>query len=96
MPAKRQKKNISCSQKRFFRNLFAGTLAPAREIPSDGSDASSSGEGGSAFERSLMYFLTNVNLVVPCVAAVAVIVIAVAVICVLRGGNNARVMKPGE
>ncbi len=31
-----------------------------------------------------MYFLTNVNLVVPVVAAVAVIVIAIAVICVLR------------
>ena len=35
-----------------------------------------------------MYFLTNVNLVVPVVCAVAVIVIAIAVICVLRSGRR--------
>ena len=37
---------------------------------------------------SVVYFLTNVNLIVPVVAAVAVIVIAIAVICVLRGSNE--------
>jgi hypothetical protein len=35
-----------------------------------------------------MYFLTNVNLIVPVVAAVAVIVIAIAVICVLRHNRH--------
>ena len=35
-----------------------------------------------------MYFLTNVNLIVPVVCAVAVIVIAIAVICVLRSGRR--------
>ena len=40
------------------------------------------------FENSVVYFLTNVNLIVPVVAAVAVIVIAIAVICVLRGRNG--------
>ena len=35
-----------------------------------------------------MYFLTNLNLVVPVVAALAVIIIAIIVICVLKGRNN--------
>lgn len=35
-----------------------------------------------------MYFLTNVNLIVPVVAAVAVTVIAIAVICVLFRRSN--------
>lgn len=64
-----------------------GTLAPAREIPGDGEGDEGS---GSEFADSIMYFLTNVNLVVPVVSAIAVIVIAIIVICVLRGGGNNR------
>ena len=67
-------------------NIFAGTLAPAREIPGDGSQGG--GGSGNSFENSVMYFLTNVNLIVPVVAAVAVIVIAIAVICVLRHNRH--------
>lgn len=59
--------------------MITGTLAPAREIPND---------PGADIESSIMYFLTNVNLIVPVVAAVTVIVIAIVVICVLRGGRN--------
>lgn len=64
--------------------IIAGTIAPVREINGSGSD----GSGQSPFEESIMYFLTNVNLVVPVVSAVAVIVIAIAVICVLRSGRR--------
>jgi len=43
-----------------------------------------------------MYFLTNVNLVVPVVAAVAVIVIAIAVICVLRHNRQPMPFPKGS
>ena len=75
-----------------YANLV-GTIAPAIQIPGDGTyNGGSSGDGNSdsgmdQFESSVVYFLTNVNLIVPVVAAVAVIVIAIAVICVLRGRN---------
>ena len=72
--------------------LFAGTLAPAREIPGDGSE----GTGSKSFENSVMYFLTNVNLIVPVVAAVAVIVIAIAVICVLRHNRHPMPFPKGN
>nr|XP_040576477.1 Down syndrome cell adhesion molecule-like protein Dscam2 isoform X20 [Lepeophtheirus salmonis] len=58
-----------------------GALAPVREIP--GME-----EGQSELEKALMYFLTNVNLIVPVAAALAVIFIAFAVICVIRGRNH--------
>lgn len=72
----------------------AGTIAPARGIPGqDGGggghhEGDSSSKDMSQLESSIMYFLTNVNLIVPVVAAVAVIVIAIAVICVIRGRNG--------
>ena len=43
-----------------------------------------------------MYFLTNVNLIVPVVAAVAVIVIAIAVICVLRHNRHPMPFPKGN
>ena len=36
-----------------------------------------------------MAFLTNLNLIVPVVAALAVIIIAIIVICVIKSRNNA-------
>jgi len=74
--------------------IFAGTLAPAREIPGDGSQGG--GGSGNSFENSVMYFLTNVNLIVPVVAAVAVIVIAIAVICVLRHNRHPMPFPKGN
>ena len=65
--------------------LFAGTLAPAREIPNGGED--NDGSAGN-IEDTIMYIMTNVNLIVPVVSAIAVIVIAIVVICVLRGRDN--------
>ena len=63
--------------------LCVGTLAPARELGGD------SGPTGAAdLESQLMAFLTNLNLIVPVVAALAVIIIAIIVICVLKGRNN--------
>ena len=44
--------------------------------------------GPDELEQRIMYFLTNLNLVVPVVAALAVIIIAIIVICVLRSRNN--------
>jgi len=78
----------------FEYTNFVGTIAPAIQIPGDGTyNGGSSGNGNKdsamdKFETSVVYFLTNVNLIVPVVAAVAVIVIAIAVICVLRGRNG--------
>ena len=78
----------------FEYTNFVGTIAPAIQIPGDGTyNGGSSGNGNKdsgmeQFENSVVYFLTNVNLIVPVVAAVAVIVIAIAVICVLRGRNE--------
>jgi heme/copper-type cytochrome/quinol oxidase subunit 2 len=43
--------------------------------------------------KSLMYFFTNVNLVLPVVAAVAVIVSAIVFICVFRV-RHAQMLKP--
>ena len=65
--------------------LIAGTLAPAREIPNGEDD--NDGSAGN-IEDTIMYIMTNVNLIVPVVSAIAVIVIAIVVICVLRGRDN--------
>ena len=64
--------------------MFAGTLAPARELPND-NILSGSGD----LESQIMAFLTNLNLIVPVVAALAVIIIAIIVICVIKSRNNA-------
>jgi hypothetical protein len=66
-----------------------GTLAPARELPTDGSKS-------DIATANIMYFLTNLNLVVPVVAALAVIVIAIAVICVLRSRQNNNTISKGN
>ena len=61
-----------------------GSLAPAREL----------GETDNPMDYAkadIMYFLTNLNLVVPVVAAVTVIIIAVIVICVIRNRQNAMI-----
>ena len=64
--------------------LFTGTLAPARELPNDNILS-----GVGDLETQIMAFLTNLNLIVPVVAALAVIIIAIIVICVIRSRNNA-------
>ena len=45
--------------------------------------------------KALQYFFTNVNLVLPVVAAVVVIVSAIVFICVFRA-KHAQMMKPGN
>ena len=74
------KKVSSC----LLRSTSPGTLAPARELGGDGK----ADVGPDELEQRIMYFLTNLNLVVPVVAALAVIIIAIIVICVLRSRNN--------
>ena len=71
--------------------IFVGTIAPAREIPGDESDVDSNEQ----FMKALQYFFTNVNLVLPVVAAVVVIVSAIVFICVFRS-RHAQLMKPGN
>jgi hypothetical protein len=71
--------------------VCAGTLAPARELPGDGHSKS-----GDIATANIMYFLTNPNLSVPVVAALAVIVIAIAVICVLRSRQNNNAITKGR
>ena len=66
------------------KSTSPGTLAPARELGGDGK----ADTGTDELEQRIMYFLTNLNLVVPVVAALAVIIIAIIVICVLKGRNN--------
>jgi hypothetical protein len=68
----------------------AGQLAPARELGGDGQAGTS---GTDNLEDRIMYFLTNLNLVVPVVAALAVIIIAIIVICVLKGKSNNNISK---
>ncbi len=43
-----------------------------------------------------MYFFTNVNLVLPVVAAVVVIVSAIVFICVFRVRHQQMIMKAGN
>lgn len=74
------KKVSSC----LLKSTSPGTLAPARELGGDGK----ADVGPDELEQRIMYFLTNLNLVVPVVAALAVIIIAIIVICVLRSRNN--------
>ncbi|XP_033230988.1 Down syndrome cell adhesion molecule-like protein Dscam2 isoform X4 [Belonocnema kinseyi] len=59
--------------------VTGGTIAPAREIPDviNGSN-----------EDPMKIFMSNLNLVVPVVAAVLVIIVAVIVICVLKGKGH--------
>ena len=71
-------------------NVFVGTIAPAREIPGDGSDPDQ-----DQFMKTLQYFFTNVNLVLPVVAAVVVIVSAIVFICVFRARHR-QLMTPGK
>lgn len=53
--------------------LVSGTIAPAREIPK---------------EDTLQTILANLNLVVPIVMGVFVIIVAIIVLCVLKGKGN--------
>ena len=46
------------------------------------------GDNMNYAKADIMYFLTNLNLVVPVVAAVTVIIIAAIVICVIRNRQN--------
>ena len=72
-------------------SYYLGTIAPAREIPGDESNVDSNEQ----FMKALQYFFTNVNLVLPVVAAVVVIVSAIVFICVFRA-KHAQMMKPGN
>ncbi|XP_033178612.1 Down syndrome cell adhesion molecule-like protein Dscam2 isoform X44 [Bombus impatiens] len=60
--------------------VTGGTIAPARELPDV--------NGGGNDEDPMKIFMANLNLVVPVVAAIFVIIVAVIVICVLRGKGH--------
>ncbi|XP_073989890.1 Down syndrome cell adhesion molecule 1 isoform X42 [Rhodnius prolixus] len=55
--------------------ITGGTIAPAREVPDSGYGADS----------PLRILLSNLNLVVPVVSALLVIIVAIIVVCFLRG-----------
>lgn len=56
--------------------VVSGTIAPSRELPE------------LSAEETIRIILSNLNLVVPVVAALLVIIIAIVVICVLRSKGN--------
>lgn len=56
--------------------VVTGTIAPSRDIPD------------LTAEETIRIILSNMNLVVPVVCAVAVIIIAIVVICILRSKSN--------
>nr|XP_033188148.1 Down syndrome cell adhesion molecule-like protein Dscam2 isoform X45 [Bombus vancouverensis nearcticus] len=60
--------------------VTGGTIAPARELPDV--------NGGGNDEDPMKIFIANLNLVIPVVAAIFVIIVAVIVICVLRGKGH--------
>ena len=86
----RKKKFFSSTIRPILYDL--GAIAPAREIPGDESNVDSSNE---QFMKALKYFFTNVNLVLPVVAAVVVIVSAIVFICVFRA-KHSQMMTPGN
>lgn len=59
-------------------DYITGTIAPAREIPDQ--------SGGGDYNLQLL--LSNLNLVVPVASSILVIIVAIIVICVLRGKNS--------
>lgn len=62
----------------YFENIVVvtGTIAPSRDIPD------------LTAEETIRIILSNMNLVVPVVCAIAVIIIAIIVICILRSKGN--------
>lgn len=54
-------------------NALSGTIAPAREVPTYGTG-------------QLPIYL-NLNLIVPVVSAIVVIVLAIVIICYIKGRN---------
>lgn len=56
--------------------VVSGTIAPSRELPE------------LSAEETIRIILSNLNLIVPVVAALLVIIIAIVVICVLRSKGN--------
>lgn len=60
---------------RIFNVVIAGTIAPAID---------QSGGG----EYNIQVLLSNLNLVVPVASSILVIIVAIIVICVLRGKNS--------
>lgn len=59
----------------------SGTIAPARELPDVGS-------GGLNPDSPMRVILANLNLVVPVVSAMLVIIVAIIVMCFLRGKGD--------
>lgn len=56
--------------------VVTGTIAPSRDLPE------------LTAEDTIRIILSNLNLVVPVVAALLVIIIAIIVICILRSKGN--------
>lgn len=65
----------------------SGTIAPARELPDIGG-------GGFDTDSPVRVVLANLNLVVPVVSAILVIIVAIIVMCFLRGKGNHLKGKP--
>lgn len=68
--------------------MVSGTIAPAREIP-DGM-----GNNGFNPDSPVLIILANLNLVVPVVSAMLVIIVAIIVMCFLRGKGDQHKGKP--
>lgn len=68
---------FSCVTHHIISTLVvSGTIAPSRDLPD------------LTAEDTIRIILSNLNLIVPVVAAVLVIIIAIIVICILRSKGN--------
>ena len=63
-------------EKQNTKLVVSGTIAPSRELPE------------LTAEDTIRIILSNLNLVVPVVADILVIIIAIILICILRSKGN--------
>ena len=70
------KSSVRNEQKILLPLVVSGTIAPSRNLPE------------LTAEDTIRIILSNLNLIVPVVAAVLVIIIAIIVICILRSKGN--------
>lgn len=73
---KKKKKSKEKKGKNTHILVVAGTIAPSRELPE------------LTAEDTIRIILANLNLIVPVVASVFVLIIAIVVICILRSKGD--------
>lgn len=76
MSPRKFKKKMKKTLEQNTKLVVSGTIAPSRELPE------------LTAEDTIRIILSNLNLVVPVVAALLVIIIAIIVICILRSKGN--------